>query len=143
MADMNPMLPASPYRILLADDHALFRREVRRILDGIAEWQVVGEAGSGPELFQHLTESIPDLVIMDSSMPNLRVVDATHRIKLNHPGVKVLTMTMDPEEEYLHEALAAGAEGCICKQDAGWELYKAIDTIRRGFIYRPISCLPK
>jgi DNA-binding NarL/FixJ family response regulator len=122
----------SPFRILLADDHVMFRRGVRRIIQGIDNVEVVGEASDGLELLRLLQDLDPNLVIMDISMPNLRGLEATREIKCVDPQVKVLILTMHKDREYLYHALTAGAEGYLLKEDADGELISAIETLRKG-----------
>ncbi len=125
----------SSYRIILADDHALFRSGVRRILEEVPGVEVIGEAADGLELLALLKEATPNLVILDISMPKLRGLEAIREIKASHPGVQVLMLTMHKDEEYLSYALSAGASGFLLKQDADPELLKALATIRRGQTY--------
>ena len=122
----------SPFKILLADDHVMFRRGVRSIIQGITDVEVVGEASDGLELLRLLHEVNPDLVILDISMPNLRGLEATREIKMVDPGIKVLILTMHKDREYLYHALTAGAEGYLLKEDADGELIAAIETLRKG-----------
>ncbi len=123
---------ASPLKILLADDHVMFRQGVKRIIEGIDGVNVVGEASNGLELLRLLREVNPDLVIMDISMPNLRGLEATREIKAINSEVKVLILTMHKDREYLYHALTAGAEGYLLKEDADEELISAIETLRQG-----------
>jgi DNA-binding NarL/FixJ family response regulator len=122
----------SPFKILLADDHVMFRRGVRRIIQGIDNVEVVGEASDGLELLKLLKDLDPQLVIMDISMPNLRGLEATREIKSVDSRVKVLILTMHKDREYLYHALTAGAEGYLLKEDADGELISAIETLRKG-----------
>jgi DNA-binding NarL/FixJ family response regulator len=124
----------SSYRIILADDHALIRQGVGKILGGVAGLEVSGEAGDGVELLALLEKAIPDLVILDISMPNLRGIEVLRDIKRKHAAVKILVLTM--HKEYLHQALTAGADGYLLKEDADRELFAAIETIREGKVYR-------
>ncbi len=126
---------ASPFSILLADDHVMFRRGVRRIIQSIDDVEVVGEASDGFELLELLKKTSPQLVILDISMPNLRGLEATREIKIIDPAVKVLILTMHKDKEYLYHAFSAGAEGYLLKEDADSELLSAIDTLRRGGTY--------
>jgi DNA-binding NarL/FixJ family response regulator len=126
---------ARPLSILLADDHVMFRRGVRRIIQGIDGVEVVGEASDGFELLELLKKTAPDLVILDISMPNLRGLEATREIKIINPKVKVLILTMHKDREYLYHAFTAGAEGYLLKEDADTELLAAIDTLRQGGTY--------
>jgi two-component system, NarL family, response regulator NreC len=126
---------AGPFSILLADDHVMFRRGVRRIIQAISDVEVVGEASDGFELLELLKKTTPNLVIMDISMPNLRGLEATREIKIINPDVKVLILTMHKDKEYLYHAFSAGAEGYLLKEDADNELIAAIDTLRKGGTY--------
>ncbi len=124
-----------PYEIIVADDHALFRQGLRRILEEIEGTVVLGEAKDGLELLKLLQASVPDLVILDISMPNLRGLEAIREIKSKDPGIKVLMLTMHKDKEYLYQALARGADGYLLKEGADAELYSAIERIKQGKIY--------
>ncbi len=126
---------ASPFSILLAEDHVMFRRGVRSLNKSINDVEVVGEASDGFELLELVKKTSPQLVIMDISMPNLRGLEATREIKIINPAVKVLILTMHKDKEYLYHAFSAGAEGYLLKEDADSELLSAIDTLRRGGTY--------
>jgi len=125
------------YRIVLADDHALFRQGLKGILEGAADLEVVGEAGDGLELLKLLNANQldPHLVILDISMPNVRGIEAIREIKTIHPNVKILIVTMHKDKEYLLQSLAAGADGYFLKKDADTELFAAIEKIRNGKNY--------
>ena len=126
-----------PYGILLADDHAGFRREVRKILEAIPGVRVTGEAGNRGELFELLRQSPPKLVILDISLPDLGAREGTRLIKLYSPGTQVLITVLDQESEYLHHGLAAGAAGVLQKQHVGGQIAPAISAVRQGKIYLP------
>ena len=79
----------APYRIVLADDHVLVRQGLRRILEGVANLEVIGEANDGIDLLNLLNRVTPHMVILDIFMPNLRGIEAIHEIKKIHPDVKV------------------------------------------------------
>jgi len=123
------------YHIVLVDDHPMFREGLKRILGQRSDLEVVGEADSGLELIKLLEKSTPDLTILDISMPNLRGIEAISEIKMNHPTVKILILTMHKDQEYLEQAITAGAEGYLLKEDTDAELFSAIDRIRQGRIY--------
>ncbi|MEJ2069383.1 MAG: response regulator transcription factor [Syntrophobacterales bacterium] len=125
----------SDYRVILADDHTLFRSGVKRILEEVPGIQVMGEAADGLQLLTLLREMTPDLVILDISMPKMRGLEAIQEIKAAYPRVQVLILTMHKNAEYLSYALGAGAAGFLLKQDADPELLKAIATIRQGKTY--------
>ena len=121
--------------IVLADDHLMFRQGLKRILEERSDLEVVGEVDCGLELLKLLERLVPDLIILDISMPNLRGLEAIHEIKMDHPKVKILVLTMHKDKEYLHQALTAGAEGYLLKEDADTELFSAIDRVQQGKIY--------
>jgi DNA-binding NarL/FixJ family response regulator len=125
----------NPYRIVLADDHALVRRGVKKIIEEVGDLKVTGEAGDGLELLALLTAAPPDLVILDISMPGLRGIEAIREIKKKHPDVKVLVLTMHADREYLGAALSAGAHGYLLKADVDMELFSAIEKIRQERTY--------
>jgi len=120
------------YRIVLADDHQMFRRGIRSIIKENEELEVVGEASDGLQLLEIIKQSPPDMVIVDVSMPNLRGLEATREIKMSSPEIKIIILTMHKDKEYLYHALSAGAEGYLLKEDADVELFAAIKSIRQG-----------
>ena len=124
-----------PYTVVLADDHAMFREGVRKIMERIDHLQVQGEAGDGLELLEILKKSCPDLVILDISMPNLRGLEAIKEIKRIYPQVKVIVLTMHKKREFIRQALTFGADGYLLKEDAGGELIRAVNTVRKGGKY--------
>ena len=124
-----------PYHIVLADDHKMFRLGVKKIIDEIEDLEITGEVGDGLELLALLKKSVPQMVILDISMPNLRGIEATREIKMIDPAVKILILSMHKNKEYLYHCFSAGAEGYLLKEDTDTELFSAIETIRRGGIY--------
>ena len=123
------------YSIVLADDHALVRQGLRRILEGTEDLEVVGEANDGLELLQLLTRLTPQMVILDIFMPNLRGIEAITEIKTMDPEIKILILTMHKDKEYLYLALSAGAKGYLLKEDAPKELFSAIAKVRQDKTY--------
>jgi DNA-binding NarL/FixJ family response regulator len=125
----------TPYSIVLADDHVLVRQGLRRILEGMPGLEVVGEANDGLDLLNLLNRVVPQMVILDIFMPNLRGIEAIHEIKKRYPDVKILILTMHRDKEYLYLALSEGAKGYLLKEDADRELFSAIDRVRQGKTY--------
>lgn len=123
------------YLVVLADDHILFRHGLRRILDEREGLEILGEVGDGLELLTLLNKQAPHLILLDISMPNLRGIEAIPEIRRIRSEAKILVLTMHKDEEYLYQAISAGADGYLLKEDAEKELYTAIDTIRQGRIY--------
>lgn len=123
------------YRVILADDHFMFRLGMKKILEEVKGIEVIGEANDGHELLSLVKSLTPHLVILDISMPKLRGIEATREIKTNHPDIKVVILTMHNNMEYLQHSIAAGADGYVLKQDAGTELFSAIKTVRNGGVF--------
>lgn len=122
-------------RIVLADDHALLRQGLRKILSGNPLLEVVGEAGDGLELLELIKAHAPDLVILDISMPHLRGIEAIREIRAFQPGIRILILTMHRESDYLFQAISAGADGYLLKDDAEKDLFFAIESVSQGKIY--------
>lgn len=127
--------PMKPYTIVLADDHALLREGLKKIIAEAGGLEVIGEAADGLTLLRILKRNPPDLVILDITMPKLRGIEAAQQIRKQCPGVAVLFLSMHKGREYLQKALATGARGYMAKEDTGNELIHAIQTIRRGSSY--------
>ena len=124
-----------PYTIILADDHAMLREGIRKIIERIEGARISGEANDGLELLELLKKSSPNLVILDISMPNLRGLEAIREIRKTYPKVKILVLTMHKKKEFLRQALRDGADGFLLKEDAGSELIRAVQTVRQGGKY--------
>jgi DNA-binding NarL/FixJ family response regulator len=123
------------YTIILADDHAMLREGIRKIIERIQGVLISGEVNDGLELLELLKKSNPNLVILDISMPNLRGLEAIREIKKTYPKVKILVLTMHKKKEFLRQALQDGADGFLLKEDAGSELIRAVQTVRNGGKY--------
>lgn len=123
------------YRIVLAEDHVLVREGIKKIIEAFADLQVVGEAADGLQLLEILKNLVVNMVILDISMPNLPGLEAAREIKKRYPGIKILILTMHKKKEYLNDAIVAGADGYLLKEDAPKELLNAIERIRQGMIY--------
>ena len=122
-------------RILLADDHALFRDALRMTLAGEADMVVVAEAGSGEAVAALVALHSPDVVCMDLSMPGMDGVQATQLLLASHPGVKVIGLSAHVDEESARDMLRAGASGYVVKMHAGSELAPAIRAVAMGQVY--------
>jgi len=122
------------YRIVIADDHALIRQGVKKMIEE-SENQVVGEVGDGLALIDFLKEQQADLVVLDISMPNLRGLEAISEVRKIWPDIKILILTMHKSEKYLCSALNEGANGYLIKEDSDAELLPAIEKIKAGGTY--------
>jgi len=125
-----------PFKIVLADDHVIFRQGIRGLISQKSDLQVVGQAGDGLELSNLLQRGLKaDMVILDISMPKLRGIEAASEIKSILPDAKILILTMHKSKEYLYHCISAGAQGYILKEDSEVELFSAIDSIRKGEMF--------
>jgi two-component system, NarL family, response regulator NreC len=122
-------------RVLICDDHALFREGVKSILALHPEFEVVGEAEDGREAVERATRLNPDVVLMDISMPVLKGFDATRRIIKVLPSAKVLILTVYDDEDLVARCLDAGASGYILKDSPPAQLSYAIQAVNQGQQY--------
>lgn len=129
-----PMTP-DPIRILLVDDHAVLRAGLRALLEAEPGLTVVGEAGTGEEGVELAARLIPEVVVMDLSMPGMGGLEATRRIASKNGDTRVLVLTMHGEEEHLLPVLEAGGSGYVNKRGADEELIEAIRTVARGDVF--------
>jgi len=119
-------------RILLADDHTILRSGIRALLEVEPGLSVIGEAEDGRAAVSMACKLKPNVVLMDIAMPLLNGLEATRQIKIQCPDVKVLVLSMHDNEEYIRQALEAGAMGYILKDAAPGELIGAIRSVYRG-----------
>jgi DNA-binding NarL/FixJ family response regulator len=126
---------AGPLTIILADDHALVRAGIRTLLEKLPGISIVAESGDGHETLTLVQQHDPDVVIMDISMPNLNGFDATARIVREYARTKVLILSMHTGEDYVLQALRAGATGYLLKDAATAELQLALAAVRKGETY--------
>lgn len=124
-------------KILLVDDHAMFRAGIKALLEAEGRLVVVGEASSGDEAVDKVRELKPDVVVMDLSMPGSNGLEATRRIAALELDTKVLVLTVHAEEEYLVPVVEAGASGYLTKTSADNDLIEAIKVVARGEVYLP------
>jgi len=125
----------SPVRVLLADDHTLVRAGLRKLLELMPNFEVVGEAGDGLELLALADKLQPNLVLMDIAMPGLNGIEATARLLKTWPGIRVLILSMHQNEEYVRRALRNGAVAYLLKDAAPMELELALNAVLRGETY--------
>jgi len=130
---MNPITGATT--IVLADDHAILREGLRRMLSEHVDMEVVAEAATGHELIDILRHESVDVVVIDLSMPGIPGMDLIQRIRSDFPMVAVLVLTMHAEEQYAMRAFRCGAHGYLTKDGAGEQLLGAIRKVAQGGMY--------
>ena len=124
-----------PIRVVLADDHTLVRAGLRALLESMPGIQVVAEASDGHEALDLIRTHQPDVVLMDIAMPDLNGLEATGRVVQEFPRVSVLILSMHTNEEYVMQALHAGAAGYLLKTAVTTELELAVRAVARGETY--------
>jgi DNA-binding NarL/FixJ family response regulator len=122
-------------RILVADDHAVVRQGIKQIVADAPDMKVVGEASSGPEVLKKILENEYDLVLLDITMPGSRGLDILAELKERRPELRVLVLSIHPEEQYALRALKLGASGYLTKESAPTELLTAIRKASLGTTY--------
>jgi DNA-binding NarL/FixJ family response regulator len=125
----------SKIRILLADDHTLFRQGVRTLLAAESDMEVVGEAADGTAASNKAAELKPDIVLMDIGMPGPSAFETARHIKKARPETKVLFLTMYDDEDYLVEGMEVGACGYVLKDSPSAQLVAAVRDVHRGGSY--------
>jgi two-component system response regulator NreC len=122
-------------RILLADDHTILRAGLKMMLNAQPDMEIVGEAQDGRQSMQEAQRLQPDIILMDITMPDMNGIEATKQIKKLLPEIKILILTMHEHDEYIFQALRAGASGYMLKEAADTELISAIHIIQSGQFY--------
>ena len=126
------MISEDAIRVLIVDDHALFRRGLQMVLEGEADIDVVGEASDGHEAIERAEATTPDVVLMDVRMPKRSGIEATRTIKDTLPSTKILMLTISDEEADLYEAIKAGASGYLLKEISIEEVASAVRQVQAG-----------
>ena len=125
-------VPEGPIRILIADDHELFRRGLRLVLEDEGDIEIVGEAGDGASAVEMAIDEAPDVVVIDVRMPQLSGIEAAAQIRDALPATKVLVLTISDEEDDLYEAIRAGANGYLLKEISIDEIGNAVRSVHAG-----------
>lgn len=126
------MAEAVPVRVLVADDHELFREGIRRLLGTAADIEVVGEAKSGEDAVRLVEELTPDVVLLDVMMPGMSGIDVARVIRTTSPRTRVIMLTIHTNEEFLFAAIKAGAMGYLLKDASSDELLRALRVVAQG-----------
>ena len=122
-------------KIILVDDHQMFREGLKFVLKQIPEFDIIGEASNGQEYLKLLEQSQPDVVLMDIGMPVMDGVEATAKTSELYPAIDVIALSMFSDQEYYHKMVAAGVKGFLIKEAGVDELEKAIKSVQNGNAY--------
>ena len=123
---------AQPTRVVVADDHALFRYGIKAMLANAEGFEVVGEAASGEEVVEKVAQTRPDLILMDIQMPGINGIEATRRILERDPNIGVVVVTMFEDDDSVFSAMRAGARGYVLKGADAEEVLKVVGAVAEG-----------
>jgi len=122
-------------RVVIAEDHTILRAGLRALLTSQKDIEVVGEAGDGREAVRIVDKLVPDLLLIDLSMPRLNGMEAIREIKTHHPQIKIIVLTVHKSDEYIIASLDAGANGYMLKDASQEELFLAIEYVMKGKMF--------
>lgn len=133
------MAESKPIRIIIADDHKLFRSGIISLLEDVEEILIVSEVETGKDLIEKYSEVNPDVILVDISMPGINGIEAIKAIKKEHEDVKALMLSMYDSDEYVFYALKSGAKGLLSKNTMKGELIHAIKNVYSGKRYFDVT----
>jgi DNA-binding NarL/FixJ family response regulator len=122
-------------KIILVDDHQMFRDSLKFVLNQVPDFEIIGTASNGETYLALLEELKPDIVLMDIGMPQMNGVDATERTVSRYPNVNVIALSMFSDQEFYHKMVAIGVKGFLIKEAGIDELERAIKTVHAGGTY--------
>ena len=125
----------APIKLMLVDDHEIVRTGLRMMLEAEPDLEIVAEMESGEEALERSAECMPDIVIMDVSLPGMSGIETTRALRDRHPDISVLALTIHEDERYFFQMLDAGAAGYLPKRAAPTDLANAIRTVHHGNVY--------
>ena len=128
-------------KIIIVDDHAIFRDGLKSVLSQIEDFIVINEASTGTELLNILKQQLPDIILMDISMPEMDGVEATEKALKKYPDLKIITLSSYSDHIYYYKMIKAGVLGFVQKKSGKEELKEAINTILKGDNYFPQDVL--
>ncbi len=123
---------AQPTRVLVADDHALFRYGLKAMLANTQGFEVVGEAATGEEVVEKVAQTRPDIILMDIQMPGINGIEATRRVLERYPSIGVVVVTMFEDDDSVFAAMRAGARGYVLKGADAEEVVKVVGAVAEG-----------
>jgi DNA-binding NarL/FixJ family response regulator len=122
-------------KVILVDDHQMFREGLKFLLSGVESVEIIGEAEDGSDFIKLLADCSPDLVLMDINMPNMNGIEATKKALLMQPSLKIIVLSMYGDESYYYQMIQAGANGFVLKKSGSSELTTAINSVMNGEDY--------
>jgi DNA-binding NarL/FixJ family response regulator len=122
-------------KVMIVDDHPLFRNGLRQVIDGDASFEIVGETGDGESALKLIQEKKPNVAVLDVNLPNFSGLDIARKLKGKRPATHVVMLTMHKEEEIINHALDLGVKGFVLKENAVEEILKAIAAVAAGEHY--------
>lgn len=125
----------NPIRVLLVDDHGIFRKGVKTLLEEESDILIVAEAESGQQALEKVRDVVPDIVMMDISMPNMTGIEVSQQISKEFKTVKVVMLSMHDNEDYILQSVESGAFGYLLKDTTKDEMLKALRTVATGEKY--------
>jgi DNA-binding NarL/FixJ family response regulator len=123
---------AQSTRVLVADDHTLFRYGIKAMLANAEDFEVVGEAASGEEVVEKVAQTRPDVILMDIQMPGINGIEATRRVLEKYPSIGVVVVTMFEDDDSVFAAMRAGARGYVLKGADAEEVLKVVGAVAEG-----------
>ena len=123
------------YKVVLVDDHKLFRKGLRMLIDTLSRFEVAGEASNGVEFINMLDQNKPDIVMLDIAMPEMDGIEAARLALLKYPDLKIITLSMFGEQDYYFKMFDAGVKGFLLKNSDFTEVRMALETVMEGGNY--------
>jgi DNA-binding NarL/FixJ family response regulator len=137
--DLTKQEPPMTTRILLVDDHPIVREGLKTVLQRRPGWEVVGEASNGAEALEKAQDLLPDVIVLDITMPKMNGLDVCRIVRQRAPELEVLFVTQHDSPQMMREALGAGAKGYVVKSNAARDLLDAIEVVSQHRVFTSLT----